>query len=234
LRSLQSVFRAAALLGMLLTGSLWLGDPVRADVLLPNQKQISYCFEVTGMDAYPDYVFLAYFSRATGGHTTIDTGKCVGFYKLAVPMLYAIRRSLYATSMPPTERQAEQTYFTTNPNLIRSDIGIHSPGAVDKSDPIDEIVDVFHVASVDDTKLNIVPESVRYTFSDGKKVTVPWTSGDRPAPSRGAASVTSGGMGGNRARVLFALGVTAAALIGIVGVIVWQERQRGPRPPPAR
>src|SRR5215469_7652931 len=136
--------RAAGLLGILVACLVWTGDPVRADVLLPNQKAISYCFQLTGMDAYPDYVFLAYFSRATGGHTTINSGQCVSFYKLAVPMIFAMRKSDYATMPPPSERQAEQTYFMTNPKLIRSDIAIHNPGNVDKSDPVDGIVDVFH------------------------------------------------------------------------------------------
>jgi hypothetical protein len=264
----------AALAGVLLVCLTWVSDPVRADILLPNQKLQSYCFEVTGMDAYPDYVFLAYFSRATGGHATIDTGKCVSFYKLASPMIYAIRKTAYAANQPPSDRQAEQTYFMTNPNLLRSDIAIRHPGNVDKSDPVDDIVDVFHVASVDDTKLNVVPESVRYTFTDGKKETVPWTSGERPAPSRSqsgsnptvaptaaataistarstsiaavstATSATSsagggngtpviasgGNSGGNRTWILLAVGITVAAVLGIIGVIVWQERQRAPLP----
>jgi hypothetical protein len=261
--------RAVALFGVLLMCLVWVGDPVSADILMPNQKQLNYCFEVTGMDTYPDYVFLAYFSRATGGHTTVDTGQCVSFYKLAAPMLYAMRKSLYATNQPPSDRQAEMTYFTTNPNLIRSDIGIHNPGAVGKSDPVDGIVDVFHVASLDDSKLNVVPESVRYTFSDGTKQTVPWTSGDRPAPNRtanGASTtpssttasstsvaansttgatvsatssanggsttvVTSGGTNGGRIRLLLEIFLPLAALIVIVGIIIWQERQRAPRPP---
>jgi hypothetical protein len=266
---------AVALFGMLLVSLSWMGDSVRADILLPNQKGLDYCFEVTGMDTYPDYVFLAYFSRATGGHTTIDTGKCVSFYKLALPMLYAMRKSVYATNQPPADRQGEMTYFTTNPNLLRSDIGIHHPGAVDKSDPVDGIVDVFHVASVDDSKLNVVPESVRYTFSDGTKETVPWTAGDRPTPRRATNSssttpssttggsattassttvansttratvnatssagggsttvVTSGGPHGSRTRLLLEIFIPIVAVIGIIGVIVWQERQRAPRPPP--
>src|SRR3954471_5337152 len=124
------ISRAPVLIVVLLACLIGMGDPVSADILLPNQKQLNYCFEVTGMDAYPDYVLLAYFSRATGGHTTVDTGKCVSFYKLAAPMLYAMRKSLYATNQPPSDRQAEMTYFTTNPNLLRSDIAIHNPGAV--------------------------------------------------------------------------------------------------------
>jgi hypothetical protein len=275
--------RMAAVFGVLLVALTWMGDPVRADILLPNQKLLNYCFEVTGMDAYPDDVFLAYFSRATGGHATIDTGKCVSFYKLAVPMIYAMPKTAFAANPPPTDRQAEQTYFMTNPNLLRSDIAIHHPGNVDKSDPVDDVVDVFHVAGLDDKKLNVVPESVRYTFTDGKKETVPWTSGDRPAPSRSNSgssptvaaptaaptavatvrstvsstassttsaavstpvSATSSAGGGNgtavvasagdnsskRTWILLAAGITAAAVLGIVGMIVWQERQRAPLP----
>lgn len=271
--------RMAAVFGVLLMALMWVGDPVRADILLPNQKLLNYCFEVTGIDAYPDYVFLAYFSRATGGHATIDTGKCVSFYKLAIPTIYAMRKSAFAANPPPTDRQAEQTYFMTNPNLLRSDIAINHPGNVDKSDPVDGIVDVFHVASLDDKNLNVVPESVRYTFTDGKNETVPWTSGDRPAPSRTSsgssptvaaptaaatvsstvsstassttsaavstpASATSSAGGGNgtpvvasagdnsskRTWILLAFGITVAAVLGIVGMIVWQERQRAPLP----
>jgi hypothetical protein len=273
------ISRMAALCGVLLVSFLWVGDTVRADILLPNQKLLNYCFEVTGMDAYPDYVFLAYFSRATGGHATIDTGKCVSFYKLAVPMIYAMPKTAFAANQPPTDRQAEQTYFMTNPNLLHSDLAIHHPGNVDKSDPVDDIVDVFHVAGLEDKKLNVVPESVRYTFTDGKKETVPWTSGDRPAPSRSSGSsptvavptaaatavatarstvsstasstaiaavstpvsATTGTSSGTvtplvksyesndkRPWILLAAGITAVAVLGIVGMIVWQERQRAP------
>ncbi len=231
-KAVRRIGRVVTLCGVLGACLAWAGDAVRADVLLPNQKAINYCFELTGMDAYPDYVFLAYFSRATGGHTTIDSGQCVSFYKLAIPMLYAMRKSLYATNPVPSDRQGETTYFTTNPNLIRSDIVIHHPGAVDKSNPVDGIVDVFHVASLDDRTLNVVPQNVRYTFADGKTEMVPWTSGDRPAPSRSGAVVTSGGANGGKIRLLLAILIPLGALIVIVGIIVWQERQRAPRPPP--
>jgi MYXO-CTERM domain-containing protein len=166
-------------------------SPTSADVLMPGQKMLSYCFEISNLAEYPDYVFIVNFAEPIGGHQIIEPGKCFQFYKLARPVIYAILKAGFNPSEIPNasgDKAAEKKYFDTNPKMLKSDVKVFNPGAVDEKDPRSEVVDVLKITGMDGQKLNIQKDSVRYTYTNGARETLPYVSQDDfPVPKAAPA-----------------------------------------------
>lgn len=157
--------------------------PASADIIMPGQKSISYCFEIANISEFPDYAFIVSFAEPIGGHQMIEQGKCVQFYKLARPVIYAAPKAGFSPSEIPADKAAEKSYFDTNPKLLKSSVQISNPGTVDEKDPRSEAVDVLRVVGMSGRTLDIKKESVRYVYTNGARETLPYMSQDeRPEP----------------------------------------------------
>ena len=169
---------------------------VYADILMPGTKGVGYCFEISNMGDYPDYVFVTS-GNLVGGMQRITPGKCVSFYKFNVQEIYAFEKNEFerfselvgytgevyeridynlSLAMQYVEQEHEGFYV--------SDIEIKGYGTVDENNPLDSVEDVFAIKSLAGNKLEIEKTAVKYTYTDGKTETKPYANGKRPLPSR--------------------------------------------------
>ncbi|MFC1774938.1 hypothetical protein ACFLZN_01335 [Nanoarchaeota archaeon] len=175
-----------------------------ADIITPDEKPVDYCFEISNLDEFPEYVFLVDYSI---NEYSILTGECVSFYKLDTATIYAIEDSKFDESdflidelLPDCigltgeemrecyNRQAdllekgrllEEEYFKTNPDLIKSDLTFYPATTVDLLDPTNSVKDVFSITSIGD-KLEIKKVKVIYEFDDWTSQEIEYVTDDRP------------------------------------------------------
>lgn len=160
--------------------------PASADLIMPGQKVVSYCFQIANMADYPDYVFLMNLAQPVGGHQVIQQGQCVSFYKLARPVIYAIKKTDFNPAEIPDgtrDKAGEKAYFDTNPKLLRSDVSISNLNTVDEKDPRKEAKDILRIDGIGGQTLTMHKESVQYTYENGASETLPYTQQEvRPEP----------------------------------------------------
>jgi hypothetical protein len=199
----------------------------RADAIPPGKKSVDYCFEVANLDAYPDYVFLAYFGQPGGGYTVIAPGQCIHFYKFSHPALYAMARADFDPAAIPGDRVAERAYFTGATGLIPSSVTIQPVSLVDQDDPVSAVVDVLRITALDGRALAVEKAAVRYTFVDGTTEELPYRTQDaRPAPTGHVALPGAGATPGARAFWwAWYVALPAAALLGLGAIFALRRRR---------
>ncbi|GEM_PF-1454008 len=79
------------------------GSVLKADLLPEGKKKISYSFEVTNTDSYPDYTFVAYPVNTSNGKPMLygailnAESKIELSCKFGVPVIYAVKTSEFNT-----------------------------------------------------------------------------------------------------------------------------------------
>jgi hypothetical protein len=160
-----------------------------ADVIPPGAKSVQYCFEVTNVADFPDYVLVA--AMIPNGHQVLKAGDCTGLNRGAT--VYAMKRSDYDSTTIPQGNQAEQAFFTTSPKVIRPGRQISPLRTVDQRDRLTAIIDVLTIAALNDETLDLRFASVRYTFDDGTKQELPYQQqAVRPEPNAAPLASSSG------------------------------------------
>lgn len=139
-----------------------------ADIIPVGYRGVSYCFQISNIEDYKDYTFIAYFQEPMGGHEIIDQDECVGFYKFSNPKIYAIKSSDFNHSDIGTGYENEKIYFNTNQNLVSSDLKIESLSTVPLTDPRSGIVDVLEIKDITEDSLALMKSKVIYTYTDGR------------------------------------------------------------------
>ncbi len=154
---------------IILLGLMMFVAPIMAsaDFVMPGEKQIDYCFQISNLGDYPAYSFVAYFQDPMGGHEIINKNECVSFYKFSSPKIYAIKSANLIGVTIPTENVAEKSFFATNKYLIASDLKIQSTSFVAVNDPLEKIVDVFKIVSLSAGTFVMEKEKAIYTYADG-------------------------------------------------------------------
>lgn len=179
------------LAGVLLSGIAAISEQkaARADVLLPNQKSVSYCYQFANLKDFPDYVIVATY-EPIGGPAVVKDGECVSFYKLSRPTFYATKAAGFVASQLPKDN-SQRTFFSSNPAYIPSTVKISAVSAVDKKDPRDKVVDVLKIVDITSSELKIEKSSVIYTYENGQTETLPYLNQqDRPQPGSATPAVT--------------------------------------------
>ncbi len=178
-----------AVLGIAILASLCAaGIPARADVLLPNERGVNYCFSLANINEYSDDVFLVDLPPV-GRPERIVQGDCVSGYKLSQPRFYAIRADAFDAAVfaaAAHDRTATQRYFASTPGMIRSPLTFSFLSTVSKDDPRTAVVDVFRIVRITADTLDIAPDSVRYTLENGTTETLPYNVLDQRPPPSGA------------------------------------------------
>ncbi len=167
--------------------SVLLPSVVLADVIFPGPnlyKSVGYCFEISNIDDYPDYTFIAHPLAVGTGHKIIKQGDCISFYKFSRPTVYAIKNTDFDKNSIGTGYENEKNYFETNTKLIPSGIEISSIGYIDSNNPLKSAVDVFSIVSLTDNGLEIEKSKVIYTYTDGTTEEKAYLHDTRPEPSR--------------------------------------------------
>jgi len=138
---MRKTFLIFAILGLLLP------QIVSADIILPGEKSVSYCFQIENIFEYPDYAFYLELPLSVDSER-ITQGECKTFYKFERPRIYAI---------------------APGGKAIYSNLEISSVYMVAENDPVDAVQDIFVVNGITDESLNLTKDRVIYTYEDGSK-----------------------------------------------------------------
>lgn len=163
--------------------------PASADVISPGSKYVSSCVEIVNTNEYTGYLFIAYPLYMGGGHEVIGPGDCVSFYKFASPSFYAVKEGAFNSTAASTDGPVSAAYFSSDPAVIPSGLFIESVSAVPVTSPVTAIRTVYSIVSVNTTRLEIVPVSVRYTYTDGKTDEKPLHPGEKPSVPTGLETI---------------------------------------------
>lgn len=140
-----------------------------ADVIEPGMKEIKYYYEVSNIDNYPDYVFLAHGNPSP--IVEIVNSSEFSFYKFSTVSIYAIKKSDFnENELKNMDEEELENFFKNDPRVIRSDIELQgSYKNVIIADPLDKALVVLEVKSIKENKLEIKKSKVVYEYVDGTK-----------------------------------------------------------------
>ncbi|MEA3292995.1 MAG: hypothetical protein U9P88_00760 [Patescibacteria group bacterium] len=122
---------------------------------------MNWCYEISNINDYPNYVFVFNEKRATG-HKVISQRDCFSFYKNGLTSIYAIPKEEF------NESELNREFFEgNNPKLIKSNIQLNGFGLVQENDPLQKAVITLDIQSLSENSFDIQKSKVTYTFTDG-------------------------------------------------------------------
>jgi len=138
---------------------------VSADVIIPGEKSVSWCYEISNINDYSDYVFvfnpyLVGFGHGGDLDVVINKEDCFNFYRVA--SIYAIQKTEF------NESELNSEFFKeNNPKLIKSDIDLFGFFPVQENDPLQKVVITLNILSLSENNFDIQKFKVTYTYTDG-------------------------------------------------------------------
>ena len=134
---------------------------VSADLIISGTKSVNWCYEISNINDYPDYVFVFNEERVTG-HKGINQGDCFSFYKIGLTSVYAISKAEFI------EAELNMEFFEgNNPKLIKSNIQLNAFGSVQENDPLQKAVITLDIESLSESSFDVQKSKVTYTYTDG-------------------------------------------------------------------
>jgi hypothetical protein len=145
-------------------------NTVSADIIIPGTKSINWCYEVSNINDYPEYVFF-YFEEALADYDIIKQGDCFNFYKLGIPHLYAILKTDFDKN-----KLSSEFFDGNNFLLIKSNISLVPIGPLDEEEPLNKVVITLDIVSIKDDKLTLTKSLVTNTYLDGTVEKKPYSN----------------------------------------------------------
>lgn len=153
---------------------------VSADILLPGEKPVNWCYEISNINDYPNYVFI--FNHEYRGPKVVNQGDCFNFYKFGSNGIYAIPKADFNEGELNIESFGE-----TEPSLIKSNIQLDDIGPLKENDPLQAVVVTLRIQSLSGDIFDIQKSKVTYTYTDGMSEEKVFQSQEiMPKPSRTA------------------------------------------------
>ena len=156
-------------------------DPaiVYADMVVPGTKSVSWCYEISNMDQYPDYVFFTYVDWPMAGIKVIKTEKCFYFYKLSKAILCAAKRENSGEKeirdldnfIENNRKRSFLDDIKNNPKIACSKFLLLPYGTVGESNPLDSVVRTLKIFSLTKNRLMVWQTKTTYTYEDGTSKT---------------------------------------------------------------
>ena len=182
--------RPAKRMGLLLLavilccGMLVRPTPALADVIAPDEKGISYCFEVANLAAYPDYVvLLVTVNPSLGPYGVVQPGGCASFYKHSTGLLYAVRQEAFDPASVPADASSQAAYFAAQPQFLPAPLRLRPLTTVNERDSRTSITDIIEIDALTDQGFAARLARVRYAYADGTSEELALAAdGARPAP----------------------------------------------------
>lgn len=163
-----------------LTAFFVFSSVVSADVIVPGEKYVPWCYEISNINSYPDYVFVFNEERVTGPKV-INQGDCFDFYKIGLTSIYAIKKSEF------NEGELNKEFFKKgSPKLIKSNLQLSAFASVKENDPLENIVITLDITSLSQSKFDVKKSKITYTYNDGTSEVKVFQTQDIPNPSRNA------------------------------------------------
>jgi len=140
--------------------------PVSADVIFPVED---YCFQLTNISQYPDYVFIVYPSTIETGYTIIGEGEC---YRLKhsdpSPSLYAVKKIEFERTHIGDNENARSLNVNSAP-FIPSDYSFNTFDINTPSQTLNlqEVREDYNIESIDNSHLFVKVTGCTYYYKDG-------------------------------------------------------------------
>ncbi len=145
---------------------------VSADLIMPGTKPVSWCYEISNINDYPDYVFV-FNEERLAAHGIINQGDCFSFYKIGLTSIYAISKTEFVESGLNKEltnkelSEFNREFFQeNNTRLIKSNIQLNAFGSVQENDPLEKAVITLDIQSLSENDFNIQKSKITYTYTD--------------------------------------------------------------------
>lgn len=185
---LKSVIRLvllATLVTSILLPTAW------ADVLVPEESRIDYCFQIANLNKYSNYLLIAHIQSQNGNIPTynriIKQGKCIDLNRYReFSNIYAIKKSQVKPQeiIADKEGEALKNFNAKKKQLISSQNPIHSPRTFPDKYKLKQITDVLEIVSINSKSLNLKYKEAIYTSKQGTSQKKTYQRQDeRPLPS---------------------------------------------------
>ncbi len=115
-----------------------------ADIMPLNKKYVEWCYRISNIDDYKDYVFFIH-GEPSPAYEIIKGNECFSFYKLSVVHVYAVRKELF------NKRDLETMQFLDKPHFIKSDMTLTAHPPVDAADPLKRVEFVLKIKKINRT-----------------------------------------------------------------------------------
>lgn len=144
-----------------------LSSIIYADVIVPGKKTITWCYEISNMNDYPNYTFLLH-GQPGVKYKIIEPGECFSFYKFSTVSIYVVKKAEFNEDELKGKNYTEtENYFINNPKVISSDLQLRSYGAVEENYPLEKVVITLNIVSLTENGLDIQKSKITYTYRDG-------------------------------------------------------------------
>lgn len=189
----------------------------KADVIMPDQKSVGYCYTISNLNDFTDYVVIESFFRL-GGPEVIKDGICKEEVKHNAGNFYAAKRATFDASQLPKDAN-NKAFFSGNSNSLPAKLTISQAYVVDKDSPVEKIQDVLKIVNITSTELQLEKSSVIYTYTDGSTEQLPYQDqATRPAPTHTGPVAIAG------INLWWYLLVPALALAALAFIVVRKNR----------
>ena len=145
-------------------------SPAFADVIEPGEKVITFDYQLTNIQDYPDYVFVLH---GTPGPTmqVLNSSK-FSFYKLSTCYIYAIPSSVFNQINWDKMNDTEVEEFLRNDSRIaRSNLSLEGLyESVNMANPLESALVLLRIDSIQGNNLKIQKTKVIYGYSGGQKI----------------------------------------------------------------
>lgn len=134
--------------------------PVSADLMFNIDE---FCFHITNISQYPDYIFILYPSTNETGYTIIKEGDC---YRLTIddrrPSLYAVKK----IDFEKIQGNSTSLNFLSAP-FIPSYYSFKAFDSNFPSQKLQEVREVYSIESINNVQLFVNVTGCTYYFNDG-------------------------------------------------------------------
>jgi hypothetical protein len=144
-------------------------SPAFADVIEPGEKVITFDYQLTNIQDYPDYVFVLH---GTPGPTMqVLNSSEFSFYKLSTCYIYAIPKSVFNQVNWDKMNDTELEEFLRNDSRVaRSNLSLEGLyGSVNMGNPLESALVLLRIDSIQGNNLKIQKTKVIYGYSGGQK-----------------------------------------------------------------
>ncbi|MBV6626518.1 MAG: hypothetical protein KI793_26865 [Rivularia sp. (in: Bacteria)] len=187
------LFRKQSLISILFLGillTLFESSLVKADVITPGMSRVSYCFKITNIDKYPDYLFMVVEKsdgpRMTPRNRLLKSDEChnLGGYRV-YGEVYALKKSdvdLKKDIIGEFERLKD--FESKKDKLIPATRRINPIKRMKDIYQIDKVAMGYEVSEINNRYLNLNNSSITYFYKNNKSETKAYLQGDKlPLPA---------------------------------------------------
>lgn len=194
----------------------------KADVILPDQKAVDYCYTISNLKDFPDYLIIESFFRV-GGPEVIKDGVCKEEIKNNAGNFYATKKAGFDASQLPKDA-TNHDFFTGNSTFLPAKLTLSPTYVIDKDSPVVKVQDVLKIVNITSTELQLEKSSVIYTYNNGTTEELPYRDQEtRPAPTQTGTASFAG------INLWWYLLVPVAALVAVAFIVIRNNRKNPKR-----